>query len=421
MIGLVSISSPLLCDCTSEADFRTWITEGNAAYGNWMPSADGLSVTQMLDTMPTFFVNNQEMINVKITGELSIESSAGDDFVGIVFGYRQPSSVNQGNSYDFWLISWKKAYENYKDNIAQEGLSLAKVNGSIEDNPGQYYNTFWEQKDTDFFQILATKWNLGNGWKNMRKYKFQLIYTTTKIVFILDKDTVFNEGGCFVQGRFGLFSFKQKNVKFSNINYELASDFNPIPPQACKGESILFRATCSIIPTNIVSWEWDFGDGNTSTEVNPEYTYKDAGLYDVSLKITDIEGCTSKTIIKIRVYNPPQPVVAGKVKTCAGSLDTYEGLSDPDIRQLWQVTGGEISGSAEDWNCRIKWGEAGQGRIMLLQTDRKTGCKGQAYVDVEINKTPKIIAGKDAVLCQGEPYRLFCEASGGSEIGRAHV
>ena len=35
------------------------------------------------------------------------------------------------------------------------------------------------------------------------------------------------------------------------------------------------------------SYEWDFGDGNTSTSKAPTHTYKSAGSYTVSLKVTD--------------------------------------------------------------------------------------------------------------------------------------
>jgi len=40
------------------------------------------------------------------------------------------------------------------------------------------------------------------------------------------------------------------------------------------------------------SYEWDFGDGNTSTDVTPTHTYKTAGGYTVSLKVTDDRGNT---------------------------------------------------------------------------------------------------------------------------------
>ncbi|MCP4091795.1 MAG: PKD domain-containing protein, partial [Gammaproteobacteria bacterium] len=36
----------------------------------------------------------------------------------------------------------------------------------------------------------------------------------------------------------------------------------------------------------INSWQWDFGDGNTSTQKNPEHTYQNAGSYTVGLTVT---------------------------------------------------------------------------------------------------------------------------------------
>ena len=41
------------------------------------------------------------------------------------------------------------------------------------------------------------------------------------------------------------------------------------------------------------SYEWDFGDGNTSTEENPVHTYTDGGDYTVSLKATNEGGSDS--------------------------------------------------------------------------------------------------------------------------------
>jgi PKD repeat protein len=46
---------------------------------------------------------------------------------------------------------------------------------------------------------------------------------------------------------------------------------------------------------NAVSYEWDFGNGNTSTEANPTYRYKIHGNYTVTLKATDALGNTQQT------------------------------------------------------------------------------------------------------------------------------
>ncbi len=50
-------------------------------------------------------------------------------------------------------------------------------------------------------------------------------------------------------------------------------------------------------PANSVSWHWDFGDGDTSNIKNPTHTYTAPGYYNVSLSITNSNGCDS-TIIK---------------------------------------------------------------------------------------------------------------------------
>ena len=40
------------------------------------------------------------------------------------------------------------------------------------------------------------------------------------------------------------------------------------------------------------SYEWDFGDGKTSTESNPVHVYAKPGEYTISLKVTDDRGNT---------------------------------------------------------------------------------------------------------------------------------
>jgi PKD repeat protein len=47
---------------------------------------------------------------------------------------------------------------------------------------------------------------------------------------------------------------------------------------------------------NIVSWNWTFGDGGTSTVQNPSHTYNNAGTYNVSLTVSD--GTINKTETK---------------------------------------------------------------------------------------------------------------------------
>lgn len=45
---------------------------------------------------------------------------------------------------------------------------------------------------------------------------------------------------------------------------------------------------------NAIFFEWDFGDGNTSTEAHPSYVYSEPGRYEVSLKASNSFGSSSK-------------------------------------------------------------------------------------------------------------------------------
>ena len=55
---------------------------------------------------------------------------------------------------------------------------------------------------------------------------------------------------------------------------------------------------------NPVSWDWDFGDGNSSPGQNPLYFYDTAGTYDVTLIATNAIGCVD-SVTQTLNYNVP--------------------------------------------------------------------------------------------------------------------
>ncbi|NNM15354.1 MAG: PKD domain-containing protein, partial [Bacteroidia bacterium] len=50
---------------------------------------------------------------------------------------------------------------------------------------------------------------------------------------------------------------------------------------------------------------WEFGDGKTSTLMNPNNVFDTAGTFNISLTVTDLTGCWDSTLKNLNVYNSP--------------------------------------------------------------------------------------------------------------------
>ena len=66
-----------------------------------------------------------------------------------------------------------------------------------------------------------------------------------------------------------------------------------IVPEVCLNDTYAqFTDTSSVAaPDNITQWDWDFGDGGTSTLQNPQHSYTATGSYLVRLITTSNRGC----------------------------------------------------------------------------------------------------------------------------------
>jgi PKD repeat protein len=67
---------------------------------------------------------------------------------------------------------------------------------------------------------------------------------------------------------------------------------------------------------SIASWKWDFGDGGSSTDRNPQHTYSDASSYDIRLTVTTFCGTqySNTTVESKSIYcSVPEPAFTPNV------------------------------------------------------------------------------------------------------------
>lgn len=82
-----------------------------------------------------------------------------------------------------------------------------------------------------------------------------------------------------------------------------------------------------------VAWEWDFGDGSTSTEQNPTRIYPDKGVYTVTMTASNLNGKdTEKKVNYITVGVPPTANFVAKIPSYqVGSRTQYVKFVDTSI------------------------------------------------------------------------------------------
>jgi PKD repeat protein len=83
------------------------------------------------------------------------------------------------------------------------------------------------------------------------------------------------------------------------------------------------------------AWLWDFGDGTTSTDQNPNHTYNNPGFYDVTLTITLAGGCSN--VITKSQYIKIKPIIVSISNAPAGGCAPFTFSPIPDVQSIDSV------------------------------------------------------------------------------------
>lgn len=117
---------------------------------------------------------------------------------------------------------------------------------------------------------------------------------------------------------------------------------------ACDGQITSFTDTSFVDNANISAWSWDFGDGGSSTLQNPEYTFSNTGLIEVSLSATSSFGCVASGSSFVEVLESPVPAYdaanfCAADETVFASLSTaYTGINST----TWEIDGSPFEGDS---------------------------------------------------------------------------
>ncbi len=142
----------------------------------------------------------------------------------------------------------------------------------------------------------------------------------------------------------------------------------------CFGETISFENTSTIPEGGSPTWQWDFGDGGTSTAENPSHTYGAPGVYTVQLIGINDLSCNDTTSYEVTVY--PLPTVdfefSGGCIINPVSFTDLSSIPAPDEIVSWAWNFGDGGTSAAE-NPVHSYGSIGTYTVTLTVTTAN-GC-----------------------------------------------
>ncbi len=142
--------------------------------------------------------------------------------------------------------------------------------------------------------------------------------------------------------------------------------FTPI----CSGSTCRFSDGSADPDGTVSSWQWNFGDGSSSTQRNPSHTFGAGGTFSVTLSVTDDRGARGSATRNVTLGEPEDlPPSPAFTSTCTGLNCTFTDESqDPDGNvTAWHWDFGDGS-TSEERNAAHTY--AGNGTYVVALTVR---------------------------------------------------
>ncbi len=200
--------------------------------------------------------------------------------------------------------------------------------------------------------------------------------------------------------------------------FDVLQDFAVTDTLICLPADVGFT-DLSLSDTTIVSWEWNFDDGNSSFEQNPNHTFEPAigaDTFSVALTVTDAIGCEFEYEKDLLVYRPLSFILSEPIPTiCVGEPIQLSGtdfiLGGSNLEFAWDFDNGT---SATGQVNTTSYDMAGSYQVQMYFEEIGSGCSDSTFLNIQVQDYPEAAFSSNfdtmGVLCAPQ-NALFVDES----------
>ncbi|MBI5916474.1 MAG: choice-of-anchor B family protein, partial [Bacteroidetes bacterium] len=215
----------------------------------------------------------------------------------------------------------------------------------------------------------------------------------------------------------GFHDISLQLVTMGGNTYNLAADdlvvIAPSPTAAFTNSVDSLTVSFANGSTNYNNLQWDFGDGSTSTDANPQHSYHGAGTYTVTL--TTYGDCGSGVFTQDITIGPFVPVAGFEANMATGCAPLTVAFTDQSSNSptdwAWSFPGGNPASSTEQ-NPTVTYNSGGSFDVQLTASNSAGSSQSFQGSLISIGEGP--VAGFSATI--NGPEAQFSNTSTGSGV-----
>ena len=168
-----------------------------------------------------------------------------------------------------------------------------------------------------------------------------------------------------------------------------APNTNFIVTNKCFGDATSFIDSSVLNNGTIISWNWNFGDGDSSTVQNETHTYLSTGSYNVRLITSSSYGCLDTLVSTINITPRPQASFSSPSVFCSKTFMPFTDQSTVSSGTvnawIWRFGNGDSSNTQ---NPLYSYPNGGNYQVKLTITTA-AGCSDSTTTLLSVNYRPQ--------------------------------